>query len=124
MLLNAVKQELIEQGYSARAQCRTLGWVKRYIKFHQRRHPAAMRGAELNRFLLHLSPAAQVAALRAIVFLYTDVLDVAVKELGWPAAVLDPDLAPSLWRRFKAACREAGQAPLPASVVLVGRPVA
>ncbi len=123
MLLDDIRSELMAQGYSVRAERRNLVWIKRYMAFHKNRHPAAMRGEELNRFLLHLSPASQLPALRAVLFLYTRVLDVDIKELGWPAALLDPGLAPHLWSRLKAACRQAGQAPLPASVVLAGRPV-
>ena len=123
MLLDDLRDALREQGYSARATRRTTTWIKRYIAFHQRRHPQGMRGPELQRFLLRLSPLGQLSALKAIVFLYTQVLDVDVKELGWPAVILDRDLGPSLWRRLKAACHEAAHPALPATVVLTGRPV-
>jgi integron integrase len=51
-------------------------WIRRYIYFHGKRHPAEMGAAEIEAYLNHLSihrgvsPATQAIALNAVVFLY------------------------------------------------------
>ena len=55
-------------------------WIKRYIVFHQKRHPAEMGVAEIREFLTHLAVHERVAAstqnvaLCALLFLYREVL--------------------------------------------------
>ena len=72
--------------YSMRTETAYLGWVKRYIYFHGKRHPAEMGRSELEAFLSSLavernvSAATQNQALSALLFLYREVLDI---ELPW-----------------------------------------
>jgi integron integrase len=62
-------------------------WVRRFILFHGKRHPASLGGAEIEAFLSHLavdravSASTQNQALNAIVFLYRRVLGGSVPEL-------------------------------------------
>jgi integron integrase len=62
-------------------------WIRRFILFHGRRHPRDMGAAELEVFLTHLaveghvSASTQNQALNAIVFLYREVLDIALGRL-------------------------------------------
>ncbi|HEY8240980.1 MAG TPA: integron integrase [Kiritimatiellia bacterium] len=55
-------------------------WIRRYIFFHNKRHPSEMRETEIEQFLthlvenLHLSAVSQNQALCALVFLYRQVL--------------------------------------------------
>jgi integron integrase len=62
--------------------------VKRFILFHQKRHPKDMSASEIRAFLSHLAINAQVAAstqnvaLNALVFLYRHVLKQDFPELG------------------------------------------
>ncbi|MEM6797863.1 MAG: integron integrase, partial [Acidobacteriota bacterium] len=62
-----------------------LGWIRRYIHFHGRRHPQDLGGPEVSAYLTHLaaernvSAATQRQALCALVFLYQQVLE---KDLG------------------------------------------
>ncbi len=57
-----------------------VGWIKRYIFFHQVRHPLEMGAPEVTAFLTHLAVEAHVAtstqnqAFSALLFLYRDVL--------------------------------------------------
>lgn len=57
-----------------------MGWARRFILFHGKRHPQDMAEAEVAAFLSHLaldrqvSPATQNQALSALCFLYTAVL--------------------------------------------------
>ena len=63
-------------------------WVKRFILFHHKRHPAAMGAVEIRAFLTHLAVERQVAAstqnvaLHALLFLYRDVLKQPFPALG------------------------------------------
>lgn len=62
-----------------------LGWTRRFILFHEKRHPKEMGEEEIVQFLSHLAiarncaPSTQNQALNAIVFLFRHVLG---KELG------------------------------------------
>lgn len=66
--------------YSRRTEEAYVGWVKRFVRFHQLRHPAEMGEREVERFLTSLavdsgvSASTQTQALSALVFLYTTVL--------------------------------------------------
>lgn len=72
--------------YSRRTEQSYLHWIRRYILFNNKRHPAEMGKDEIVRFLTHLasnrnvSPSTQNLALSAILFLYKEVLKV---ELPW-----------------------------------------
>src|SRR5256885_1177377 len=66
--------------YSARTQEAYVGWARRFILFHGKRHPSAMGSDEVNAYLTRLatrdrvSAATQNQALCAIFFLYRHVL--------------------------------------------------
>src|ERR1700722_20766810 len=66
--------------YSFRTEKAYWQWIKRFIIFHNKRHPREMGGTEVGAFLSHLTlaenaaKATQQQALNAIVFLYRDVL--------------------------------------------------
>lgn len=68
-----------------------LGWVKRFILFHEVRHPREMGRVEVEAFLNHLAVALGVAAstqnqaLNALVFLYRYVIE---KEIGELSALI------------------------------------
>ena len=61
-------------------------WARRYIRFHERRHPREMGAAQVEAFLTHLAvergiaPATQNQAKAALLFLYREVLLV---DLPW-----------------------------------------
>jgi len=65
-----------------------VAWARRYILFHDKRHPDEMGGPEIASFLSHLAVDEHVAAstqnqaLSAILFLYRHVLKRDVRELG------------------------------------------
>ena len=83
-LLDRVREQLRLKHYSYRTEETYLHWIKRYILFHQKRHPGEMGEAEIRAFLFHLAQREQVAAstqnqaLSALLFLYRYVLS---KEL-------------------------------------------
>src|SRR6266404_3262111 len=67
-------------------RCTVSHGVKRYIFFHQKRHPVEMGALEMEQFLNHLAVQKNVAAstqnqaLSALVFLYREVLK---QEFEW-----------------------------------------
>ncbi|MEK1904281.1 MAG: integron integrase [Pseudomonas sp.] len=85
-LLTQVRQQIRVRNYSIRTETVYAEWVKRYIRFHQYRHPLEMGAAEIEAFLTHLAVTRNVAAstqnqaLAALLFLYKEVLKV---ELPW-----------------------------------------
>ena len=72
--------------YNIRTEQTYLGWIRRFILFHKKRHPRDMGAPEVERFLSALATEHNVAAstqnqaLSAILFLYREVLEI---ELPW-----------------------------------------
>src|SRR5262245_33521403 len=85
-LLDRVRQALGTRHYSRRTEKAYVHWIKRYIFFHGKRHPAEMGAAEVTAFLTSLAVQGKVAAstqnqaLSALLFLYREVLGI---ELPW-----------------------------------------
>ena len=79
-LLEQVRQRIRTKHNSIRTEEAYVQWVKRFVLFHQKRHPADMGGKEISAYLNHLSlkqndtASTQNQALCAIVFLYREVL--------------------------------------------------
>jgi integron integrase len=85
-LLTQVRNQIRLLHYSIRTEDTYIAWIKRYIYFHNKRHPLAMGKPEVEAFLTHLAVERQVAsstqsqAKAAILFLYQKVLE---QELPW-----------------------------------------
>src|SRR5439155_3249878 len=85
-LLDTVSDALRVRHYSRRTERAYVGWIRRYIVFHAKRHPAEMGAAEVSAFLSSLavegrvSASTQNQALAALLFLYGPVPGV---ELAW-----------------------------------------
>ena len=90
-LLDQVADALRTRGYVAALRQAYVDWVRRYILYHNVRHPQEMGPAEVGAFLDHLAgrsdlpPAAEVEARAALAFLYDVVLGKPLGEL--PTAV-------------------------------------
>lgn len=84
-LLDQARERARLKHYAIRTEEAYIGWIRRYIFFHNKRHPAEMGAAEIEAFLAHLAayehvaPSTQNQALSALLFLYRDVLN---KEIG------------------------------------------
>jgi integron integrase len=84
-LLDRLRQQMRAQHYSNRTEEAYSMWVKRYVRFHQLRHPSLLGTAEVNAFLTDLavnqkvSASTQNQALAALLFLYRTILE---KDLG------------------------------------------
>jgi len=87
-LLDRLSQALRLRHRSPRTEEAYVQWVRRFILFHEKRHPASMGAAEITAFLNHLAVEAHVAAatqnqaLNAIVFLYRHVLEQEMPSLA------------------------------------------
>jgi integron integrase len=90
-LLDRVRDAIRVKHYSIRTEQAYVNWIKRYIIFHNKRHPNQMGAAEIEAFLTHLAVKENVAAstqnqaFSALLFLYRDVLH---KELDGPINAL------------------------------------
>ncbi|KAB8333686.1 integron integrase [Scytonema tolypothrichoides VB-61278] len=79
-LLDQAREVLRRLHYSRRTEESYIGWMRRYILFHHKRHPAEMGAPEVEAFLTDLAVTQQVAAstqnqaLSALLFLYAEVL--------------------------------------------------
>jgi len=84
-LLDQVRQAIRTRHYSYRTEKAYVHWIKRFIFYHNKRHPAEMGEAEIAAFLSslasesHVSASTQNQALNALLFLYHEVLE---KKIG------------------------------------------
>jgi integrase len=90
-LLDQVRQAIRTRQYSDRTEKAYVHWIKRFIFFHNKRHPAEMGEAEIGRFLsalatdLNVSASTQNQALNALFFLYREILR---KKIGYVNGVI------------------------------------
>ncbi len=90
-LLDQMRERIRLKHYSIRTERVYCEWVKRFIRFHQYRHPQDMGAAEVEAFLTELavkrnvSASTQNQALSALLFLYKEVLALG---LPWLADVV------------------------------------
>jgi len=79
-LLDQVRNAIRLKNYSYRTEKAYIHWIKRFIFFHDKRHPSEMGPVEVEAFLTHLAVDGNVAAstqnqaLSALLFLYNHVL--------------------------------------------------
>jgi hypothetical protein len=85
-LLEHVREVIRFKHYSLRTERTYLDWIKRFIVFHGKQHPAEMGAEEVRGFLSDLASSRNVAAstqnqaFSALLFLYKEVLK---QELPW-----------------------------------------
>lgn len=90
-LLEVVRDKLRALHYSKRTEEAYLDWIRRYVLFHNKRHPREMGGPEVEAFLTHLAVNRDVAAstqnqaLSALLFCYQQVLG---QEVPWMKGVV------------------------------------
>jgi integron integrase len=89
-LMERLRRRLRTRHYSPRTEKAYCGWVRRFVLFHDRRHPQAMGEPEIAEFLTHLATAGDVSAstqnqaMHAILFLYRHVL---LRPIGFIAEI-------------------------------------
>ena len=87
-LLDQVAGKMRLLHYSKRTESAYVDWIKRFILFHNKRHPRDMGAAEIEGFLTHLAVERTVAAstqnqaFAAILFLYQKVLQIELPNIN------------------------------------------
>lgn len=85
-LLEDVARAIEARHYSGKTCDAYTRWIRRFILFHNKKHPKDMGGAEVSGFISYLATGRRVAAstqnqaLSAILFLYKEVLEI---DLPW-----------------------------------------
>jgi len=85
-LLDQVRGAIRARHYSPRTEEAYVGWIERFIRHHDLRHPREMGEHEVSEFLTDLavtrgvSASTQNQALSALLFLYREVLQ---RDFGW-----------------------------------------
>lgn len=108
-LLERVRQATRRRHYSYRTEQAYVGWVRRFVLFHRKRHPKEMGAAEVAEFVTHLAVEGQVAssthsqALSALLFLYRDVLGRELPDLSGLVRPRRPARLPVVFSREEAA---------------------
>ena len=86
-LLDQVKNSLRQRNYSYRTEKTYIGWIKRFILFHNKRHPKEMGEKEIGEYLTYLAvekkvaPTTQNPALNSIIYLYKYILKIDLGEI-------------------------------------------
>ncbi len=115
-LLDEVHEAIRRRYFSRRTEEAYVHWIKRFIFYSGRRHPATLGEAEVTAFLNHLAVERKVAAatqnqaLSALLFLYKEVLG---RELAWLDGLHRASRPPRLpvvrraprWSACSASCR-------------------
>jgi integron integrase len=85
-LVDVTREKMRTRHMAFRTEQAYLQWIRRYIAFHDRRHPRDLGGPDVEQFLTYLaverkvSASTQSQALQALLFLYRVVLSV---DLPW-----------------------------------------
>ncbi len=86
--LERVRGAIRVKHYSIRTEQSYVAWIKRFIRFHDKRHPEDMGEKEVVEFLTdlavsrHIAASTQNQALNALVFMYKAVLERPLGELN------------------------------------------
>src|SRR5882672_5711919 len=104
-LLDQVREAIRTRHYSLRTEKVYAHWVKRFILFHNKRHPREMGEAEVGQFLsflateLHISASTQNQALNALLFLYREVLETPIGYINGVVRAKRPKRLPVVLSR-------------------------
>ena len=87
-LLDRVRETIRLKHLSSRTEEAYVHWIKEFILFHNKQHPADLGESEIRAYLSHLaqhefvSSSTQNQALNAIIFLYSKVLNKKIGDIG------------------------------------------
>jgi len=107
-LMHEIRKALRLRHYSFETEKSYTQWIKRYILFHDKKHPRVLGADDIERFLSHLATDARVAAstqnqaLSALLFLYKNVLDQNLPWLNDVVRAKRPERAPVVFSRGEA----------------------
>lgn len=104
-LLDRVRHVLRRKHYALRTEEAYVGWIKRFILFHHKRHPLELGMPEVNAFLTdlavrqHVAASTQNQALSALIFLYAEVLEQPLKAPLSAVRAKQPQRLPTVLTR-------------------------
>ena len=104
-LLDQVRDVIRCKHYSIRTENTYTEWIRRYIRFHNKRHPKDLNEQHISAFLTHLAVNRKVAsstqnqALCALVFLYRQVLKIDLGDFGNVIRAKKPSRLPVVFTR-------------------------
>jgi site-specific recombinase XerD len=114
-LLERARVAIRSRRYSPKTERAYVGWIKRFVLFHGKRHPSEMGGREVTQFLSTLatrdgvSSSTQNQALSALLFLYREVLGLGLDWLEGLVRAKCPQRLPGVLTRAEVgAVRRAG----------------
>ena len=101
-LLDQVRDKIRVKHYSIRTEEAYVAWIKRYIYFHDKKHPQELNHRDVESFLTHLAVERKIAsstqnqALSALLFLYQQVLDQPLEEYVDAIRAKKPERRPTV----------------------------
>ena len=104
-MLDQVRETIRVKHYSPKTEDAYVGWIRRYILFHGKRHPSEMGAEQVAQFLSHLALEAHVAAstqnqaFNALLFLYQQVLHIDLGEIAGAVRAKKPKRLPVVLTR-------------------------
>ena len=99
-LLEQLRTVIRRKHYAMRTEDAYVGWVRDFIRFHDKRHPASLAEGHVTRYLSHLaverrvSASTQNQALSALLFLYRNVLDRPLGDISGAVRAKQPQRLP------------------------------
>lgn len=108
-LLDQLRHRIRALHYSIRTEEAYVDWVRRFILFHDKRHPREMGVSEIEAFLSHLAVARQVSASTqtqarsALLFLYSQVFQIELPWLDGVVKAKQPQRLPVVMTRAEVA---------------------
>ena len=91
-LLDQIRRRMRDQGYAWKTEKTYIHWIRRFILFHEKKHPKTLHAEHINQFLSHLanerqcSPATQRIALNALVYLFVKFMEAQLAPLDFNRA--------------------------------------
>ena len=107
-LLDQVREVIRKKHYSIRTEQAYLQWIRRFIFYHNKRHPKHMGEKEISQYISHLATHGKVAAstqnqaLNALVFLYKHVLQIELGDFGPMERAKRPQRLPTVLTKEEA----------------------
>lgn len=104
-LLDQVRDAIRTRHYSIRTEDAYVNWIKRFILFNNKQHPAKLDTTHVAAFLSHLAVEGKVAAstqnqaLSALLFLYQKVLEIELPRVGDVVRAKKPQRLPTVLSR-------------------------
>lgn len=101
-LLALVRAAVRVRHFSARTETAYVWWIRRYVRFHDLRHPASLGAPHVAAFLTELavrrgvSASTQNQALAALLFLYRDVLGAPLPAVEHAVRAKRPAILPTV----------------------------